>query len=293
MNSILLRDENDIQTIRDFLSRLPGGCTVVDFEEQVQLASVRHTTRLWLGKQGLLAFAWVDDYNNLVFDLDPQQASPKLEMEIIAWGAAIMRKRNAGAGEPSTLDASCQAANLERIALLERHGFHRDEIRSLHYARSLEEPIPEVPLPPGFELRAAHGEQEVEALVALHRAAFGTDNMTVEERLAIMRAPEYVPDLDLLVTASNGELCALCICGFVELGNPAVGYTDPIGVHAAYQGRGLGKAVVSDGLRLLRQRGAKRAELGTSSENLPMQRLAESLGFAVVSESVWFSKEVA
>ena len=291
MNSILLRDENDIQTIRDFLPRLPGGSTVVDFEEQVQLDSVRQTTRLWLGEQGLLAFAWVDAYNNLVFDLDPQQASPKLEMEMIAWGLSIMRKRNAGAGEPSTLDASCQAANLERIALLERNGFHWDEIRSLHYARSLEEPLPEVPLPQGFSLRAAHGEQEVEALVALHRAAFGTDNMTVEERLAIMRAPGYEPGLDLILAAPDGELCALCICGFEEPGSP-VGYTDPIGVHAAYQGRGLGKAVVSAGLRLLRQRGAKRAELGTSSENLPMQRLAESLGFAVVSESVWFSKEV-
>ena len=292
MKSYLLRDESDVQSMRDLIARLPGGSTVVDFEEALQMSTVRQSARLWPAENGLAAFAWVDAYNNLVFDLDPRQSSAELETEIVTWGLAIMRKRNAGSGEPSTLDASCQAANLERIALLERNGFRREEIRSLHYARSLEEPLPEVPLPQGFALRAAHGEQEVEALVALHRAAFGTGQMTVEYRLAIMRAPEYVPDLDLVVTAPDGELCALCICGFEEPGS-LVGYTDPIGVHAAYQGRGLGKAVVSAGLRLLRQRGAKRAELGTSSENLPMQRLAESLGFAVVSESVWFSKEVA
>ncbi len=292
MNSILLRDENDIQTIRDFLTRLPGGSTVVDFEEQAQLDSVRQSIRLWLDGEGLVAIAWVDGYNNLVFDLHPRGDSPQLEHEIVAWGLAVMRERNARMGETNTLDASCQAANLARIDLLERHGFHRDEIRSLHYARSLEDQIPECPLPPGFELRVARGEGEVDALVALHRAAFGTDNMTVEERLAIMRAPGYAPDLDLLVTVPDGELCAFCICGIDEPGREA-GYTDPIGVHPDYQGRGLGKAVVSAGLRLLRERGVKRVEVGTSSQNHPMQRLAESLGFAVVSESIWFSKEVA
>lgn len=292
MNSVLFRDESDIQTIRDFLAHLPGGSTVIDFEEQAQLASVRQSIRLWLDGAGLVAIAWVDDYNNLVFDLHPRGDSPQLEREIVAWGLAIMRKRNAKMGETNTLDASCQAANLARIALLERSGFQRDEVRSLHYARSLEDQLPECPLPPGFDLRAARGEGEVDALVALHRAAFGTENMTVEERLAIMRAPNYVPDLDLLVTAPDGELCAFCICGIDEPGGE-VGYTDPIGVHPGYQGRGLGKAVVGAGLRLLRERGVKRVEVGTSSQNQAMQRLAGSMGFGLVSESVWFSKEVA
>ena len=42
----------------------------------------------------------------------------------------------------------------------------------------------------------------------------------------------------------------------------------------------------------LKNRGARVVELGTSSQNLPMQGLAEKLGFVVVSEKLWLSKQV-
>lgn len=69
--------------------------------------------------------------------------------------------------------------------------------------------------------------------------------------------------------------------------------TDPIGVHPRFQRLGLGKAVVTTGLRLLKSRGVATVELGTGSDNIPMQRLAESLGFVCVAEKLWFSKSVA
>jgi len=84
----------------------------------------------------------------------------------------------------------------------------------LQYARSLNEPISEYAFPPGFFLRHVEGEHEVESLVTLHRAAFGTENMTVEQRLAIMHAPQYERELDFVAVAPNGELSAFCICGF-------------------------------------------------------------------------------
>ncbi len=68
--------------------------------------------------------------------------------------------------------------------------------------------------------------------------------------------------------------------------------TDPIGVHPRFQRRGLGKAVVTAGLHLLKSSGVTVVELGTGSDNMPMQRLAESLGFVCVAEKLWFSKIV-
>jgi hypothetical protein len=50
--------------------------------------------------------------------------------------------------------------------------------------------------------------------------------------------------------------------------------------------------VLAAGLNTLRNRQLDCAKLGTSSENISMQRLAETLGFQVVSEHFWFSKEV-
>lgn len=290
MKSHLLQSDSDLQILRDLL-RHPDGKTVIDFEEKIQIEQVRASTRIWEADNLPVAFAFVDDFSNLMFVTDPAYHTPELEAEIMAWGLAVVRARNTETGESNTLDASCQAGNAARLAFLERHGFQREDIRSLGYRRPLAVPIAEQPLPAGFSVRPARGEEEVEDLVALHRSAFGTDNMTVEYRLAMMRAPQYVPDLDLLAVAPNGELAAFCICGFEE-DDPEVGYTDPIGVREGYKGQGLGRAIVTAGLRAIQARGAKFAGLGTSSQNLAMQRLAESLGFELVSETLWFSKTV-
>jgi ribosomal protein S18 acetylase RimI-like enzyme len=288
MQSFLLRDENDIALMRSLLQRVPRP-NVVDFEERMLMADVRACTRLWQDENELAAFAYVDPFNNLWFEILPGRQTSQLENEIVAWGATVMYLRNAESGGQHTLDASCLADDEPRIKLFEEYGFVREEIRSLKYERSLTEPIEAAPLPEGFSLRSVRGEEEVEALVALHRAAFGTENMTVEERLAIMHAPGYESALDLLAVAPDGSLAAFCICGFEE---PGIGYTDPIGTHPNYQRMGVSRALVSAGLRLLQEKGAIMARTGTSSENLPMQKLAERLGFACVAERLWFSKPI-
>lgn len=292
MNSFLLRNEADIQSMRELIKSLPHPPTIEFFEEFIARQSVKDTTRLWTRGGHLVGFAFVDESNNLRFETDPAFPSEKLEKNIIDWCVLCMRKRNADTGREDTLDHSCGPENGQRIAFLEKHGFMLDSVRTLHYTRSLEEPIHEYPLPRGFSIRCAAGEQEVVKLVELHRAAFVTENMTVENRLSIMHAPQYDPALDFVAIAPNGELAAFCICGFEDEKVPE-GYTDPIGTHPRYQKIGLGKAIVTAGMLALKRRGAVRVKLGTSSENLPMQRLAETLGFKVESERLWFTKKVA
>jgi ribosomal protein S18 acetylase RimI-like enzyme len=264
----------------------------MNFEEHMGIPAIRSITRLWQVGDNVVAFAYVDTFNNLYFEIAPEQRSDQLEQEIVDWGLACVRQRNAETNSEHTLDVSSSAENLDRLHFLEKFGFVREPVRSLKYSRSLDEPIEEFPFPAGFSFRPATGENEVDALVALHRAAFRTENMTVEERLAIMRAPTYVPELDLVVIAPNGELSAFCICELEKDSQPRIGFTDPIGTHPHYQRLGLGKAIISIGLRALKARGATVAELGTSSQNLPMQKLAERLGFVCSAENLWFSKKV-
>jgi mycothiol synthase len=127
---------------------------------------------------------------------------------------------------------------------------------------------------------------------ALHRAAFGTDHMSLEYRLAMMSTPQYIRELDLVAVAPNDELAAFCVCGFDD---PArkIGYTDPVGTHPTYQRRGLGRALISAGLLTLKNAGANTVRLGTSSDNIAMQKLAAGAGFMCVSEKLWFSKDVS
>jgi len=260
MKSYLFRGESDIQLIRELIKHLSYQSTIVDFEETLLLASVRATTRLWQHNNKLIGFAFVDDYNNLRFEIKTEYSSDQLQTEIVEWGIACVRKRNAETGRDDTLDSSFKVENTWQIEMLEKFGFVRESFRSLKYSRSLSEPIADYTFPQGFSLRYVEGEQEVDKLVILHCAAFGTDNMTADARIAIMRAPQYERELDFVVIAPNGELAAFCICGLEEA-NERIGYTDPIGTHPRYQQLGLGKAALTAGLLALKNRGANIVEL--------------------------------
>jgi mycothiol synthase len=292
MESSMLCCDHDIEAMRDLLKRLSTKSTVVDFEEQMLLASVRATTRIWRQDNQVVGFAYVDDYNNLWFDTENDSILAELESELIEWGVVCIKRRNAETGAENSMDFACRADYSLRIEILRKHGFTQQPVRSLHYARSLSEPLIEAPFPAGFSFRCVAETDSIEQLVGLHRAAFGTDYMTVEERLAIMSVPKYVRTMDLVAVAPNHELAAFCICGFLDL-DKKIGYTDPIGTHPRYQKIGLGKALVTAGLAILKDTGANIVELGTSSDNIAMQKLAAGLGFVCISEKLWFSKAVA
>ena len=236
----------------------------VDLREILSLSEVQDRTRLWFDTKGkLIAFALVDHYSNLRFEINQQDAHPDTEAEIITWAAECMQRRMQKSGETLTLDASCREDDTKRIALLERNGFVMREMRSIRMIRSLDSPIPSPRVPPGFTICHVEGEHEARSLVALHRAAFGSERMTVDERLAMN-----------------------VLTGLQE------GYPDPLVTHPDFQQRGLARALLRIGLQKLKQRGIQRAFLGTISENVAMQRTAQSVGFQLQSTMLWFEKQV-
>ncbi|MFZ5903037.1 MAG: GNAT family N-acetyltransferase [Chloroflexota bacterium] len=262
----------------------------VDLHELLQSPVVQSRTRLWFDGEDLLAFALVDEYNNLLFDCSPAHLE-SLGDEIVQWGVDCLKP-----GGARTLDANCRASDRSRIAFLEGHGFERKSEETISMLRDLARPIPEADLPAGFAIRCVTGEEEAPALAALHRAAFGSDYMTTENRLAMMRVPEYDPTLDLVVAAPDRSLAAYCMCSISEEENRATGrregQTDPIATHPRFQKMGLARALLFKGLHLLRERGMDFAGLGTSSENIAMQKTAESVGFYVTLRKIWFEKEI-
>lgn len=296
------RGQEDLQVILNLLTAVrapehirdyPG---IVDLQEAFSLDEVQNNTRCWRDASGrLVAFAFVDPFNNLVCEYDLQAArDSRLEDEIVQWGLTCMQPVVQQSDQPVTLDASCRADNTERMAFLQKHGFIAQEVRTIHLQRALSDPIPQPQLPPGFSIRAVIGEEEVEALVALHRAAFGTENMTVEERLAMMHTPEYERELDLVAVAPDGRLAAYCMCSISAAENERSGcmqgYTDPVATHPHFQRLGLARCLLLAGLQALKARGMQFAALGTSSDNIAMLQAAHSAGFQVTSTAVWFSK---
>lgn len=300
----LYAGEDDLRFMLDFLvatrpaERVADFPSLVDLRELLALPLVQANTRLWFDVAGRLSgYAFVDHYNNLRFEYDPASAPPGVEEEMVAWGEACLRRAMQASGEVLALDASCRAEDAVQVERLQRHGFALQEIRSLHMLRRLDQPIPAPQLPDGFRIRHVSGEAEAQALVTLHRAAFDSQEMTVEERLAMMRDPDYDLELDLLVVAPDGRLAAYCMCSISREENERTGrkqgYTDPLATHPDFQRRGLARALLLTGLLELKRRGMQEAALGTSSENIPMQRAAQAAGFRVASTTLWFSKPVS
>lgn len=276
----------------EWLSDYPG---IVDLNEMLALDSIQANTRLWFNRAGqLAAFALVDVYNNLLFEIEPQADSADLQAEIIDLAAACIRSRSLETGEVLTVDASCREQDVERIAILERHGFSLQSVRTIRLKRSLAEPIPEPTLPASFSIHPSGGAAEAEEWVLLHRAAHGTEYMTVAERLAMIHGAAYDPQLDLVAAAPDGRLAAYCMCQVSQAENRRTGRnegcTDPIATHPDFQKRGLARALICTGLWLLKDRGMDTAIMGTSSENTAMLSAARSLGFQVETTMLWFSK---
>src|SRR5207248_840451 len=106
-------------------------------------------------------------------------------------------------------------------------------------------PVP-VP-PPGYALRHVRGEADLERRVAVHRDAFAPSRMTVAKHRAVMGAPTYRPELDLVAVAPDGSFAAYCIAWFDAANR--LGVFEPVGCHSAHRRLGLATAVMREGLR--------------------------------------------
>jgi mycothiol synthase len=271
---------------------------LADLGELLDLAQTAAFTRLWKDETGSLAgYALLDcgeTYAGLTIETAACVPLSALGPQMLDW--ADQTFRSGYRGQASGIGLTVRAAHGELIALLEGHGYVRQPDEVLHLSRSLREPIPAPALPTGYRIRPLAGEAEAPAWVDLHRAAFGTANMTLEHKLAMMRQPGYDPALDLVAQAPDGSLAAYVVCSCPPDGagpdGLAIGSTDPLGTHPLHQGKGLSRALLLSGLALLQQRGMHEARLGTGSENLAMQRAAVAAGYHIAERLFFYEKEL-
>ena len=271
--------------------------SIIDLNEMLGPSGPRDDVQLWEdGGGALVGFAILDYTDNLRFEIRPGAASGDIAAQMISWGLERVRQSMRQESEHRQLLSSCRDSYVERAKLLERAGFARQEWYTMQLVRSLAEHVPEPVAPEGFVVRAVAGEHEAGVLAALHRAAFGTEHVTVEDRLSWMRTPEYDPELDLVAVAPDGTLAAYALlhvspqenalCGRLE------GHVGSLGTHPAFQRMGLARVLLLAGLVLLKRRGLETACTSTGCWNLAMQRAARSVGFQTEGRTLFFLKSV-
>lgn len=140
------------------------------------------------------------------------------------------------------------------------------------------------PLPPaGYTVRALGDESELPARSWLSWKAFHPEEPDEKYQgwawyRNVQRVPMYRRDLDIVAVAGDGELAAFCTVWFDDVTRTAV--FEPVGTHPNHQKRGLGKAVMSEGLRRAQRLGATLATVSSYSKGA--HALYESMGFTDV-----------
>lgn len=256
--------------------------------------------RLWEDAAGLAGYADFQAPVHLVIELrhDIPPGGP-LFAEMLAWGEERARQVPAGAEIPIAYRAlgpsaySTQAldSDSERVGALGRAGFRKLDIFGYRMRRSLAL-LDDAPRPlEGVTLRHA-GEADVAGRVDLHRDAWsvwGPSSFSERAYRLLRAAPEYREDLDI-VAVLEGRLVAYTVCWADS--QSGVGIFEPVGTRPALAGLGLGRQVIFEGLRRLRDMGMHTALIGTSSVNAPAERLYSACGFEHVDREYFYGREL-
>ncbi len=117
--------------------------------------------------------------------------------------------------------------------------------------------------------------------VEMHREVWHPSKVTLEAYRSLGAAQGHDPRLDLVAVAPDGGFGSYCICWFDP--ESGTGLFEPVGTRATYRGRGLGKHVMQEGLRRLRNLGARTASVVAIHDNEAARNLYGSVGFETVN----------
>lgn len=216
----------------------------------------------------------------------PNLRGSSAERDLYAWAIDHLSKLE-------TVDAYWVAEDDSvRIELLKEFGFAPKETYTVLFMRDLSE-LPKISaLPNDFALRHSRGNEEDAKLrsVASH-SAFESEKPFEEywqRTWKFMQSPAYVPQHEIFLTAPSGQVASYCIVWTDELNKE--GHFEPVGTHADFQRRGLGKRLMYDCFRRLKDEGMETASVCTGNLNDCGIALYEATGFRRAKKLLTFTK---
>ncbi len=239
--------------------------------------------RLWTTADGTLVgfAAWQVWWATLDVYVRPSPQQREVEAVIFDWAARRFRALDEERGYPLPYWTEAREDDAEGLARAERHGYRLDDDHAyVMMSRALDEPLPPPAPPAGFTIRPLAGADEVDAYVALHRRAFESTSMTAPWRARTLRMPPYRPALDLVAAAPDGRLAGFCVGWCVP--ERRVAQIEPLGVDPAFQGWGVGRALLLEMFHRFRAHGADLALVETEAGRSPARHAYEAVGFRPV-----------
>jgi GNAT superfamily N-acetyltransferase len=285
--------EEDSQRIREFLrevsllngrhdyswSLLRWDYWVWHVNMNIYHMNLEDVVTLWMADGKLIAMLNPDSPGEAFFQVHPRYHSESLLCEMLDMAEAkLPNQKEDGKRE---LIVWVNEKDMLHKDLLIRRGYTRSRFKSEHMrSRSLTQLVVDSVPPLGYTVRALGDESELPARSWLSWKVFHPDEPDEKYQgwewyKNVQRIPLYRRDLDIVAVAAEGELAAFCTVWVDDVTRTAV--FEPVGTHPNHQKRGLGKAVMSEGLRRAQKLGATQATVSSYSDGA--HALYASMGF--------------
>jgi len=285
--------ENDLIMMQNALAHWQ---TLTDMQMYCHIGDIPH--RLYNGMRGRVQLSdyvrlWFDDdtcigfvmgypiwraFDNFIHP-DYIEHAP----EMLRWGTKTIRNyadANGDADKPVVTD--CYAPFDPRQRFLDELGYINKGVYGITRKRSLQTSVPNRHLSDGYTMRGST-LSDAEQLAIVHSSAFDSKWTTEIYRDEVMLKPGYIANNERIVVASDGTVVGFCVMWLDEMNKLAS--FEPVGVHKDYQGKGIGKAMMCEVMRWLRdEKGMTHAMIGADAKNAISNGLYESFGFEKTQE---------
>ena len=210
--------------------------------------------------------------------------------EVIQWIESHASSKKQNSADELKIHIINLEGDPEREAALRRQGFEKGPVNGILRVRDLMAPIPDAPLPEGYAIRAVHGREDLEKIAANVRIIFGHKDFTADTLEGIARGSFYIQELDLVAEAPDGTIASFCTFRIDPMSRATE--LEPMGTHPDYRRRGLGKALIFEGMRLLKKYDPLNLYIDGAADNLAANRLYESTGFEKKGTYYYWSKTI-
>jgi len=195
-----------------------------------------------------------------------------------AWGQAFLQRTpmfehllpemleyaEANVGNPGNTRLFVGEHDLRLQQAASNRGYIRDEKPCIIYRGYDLTHLPEPDLPKGYQFVSVADGLDLEKLRSVSGRAFRhTDPRewpTVRSYKSWMQAPDYLPELHLVVLRPDGEYVA-CTCGWIDMTN-RLATVEPLGSVQL----GMGREVLMEALRRMRDMGAVKAHMDAGNK---------------------------
>jgi GNAT superfamily N-acetyltransferase len=300
LNIRLYKDSDDYWKIRDFLRQV----MLLNSRREFSWPVARWDYWYWFANPDIermvleeCVFIWEDSDGQIVAVLNPEghgqaflQLSPLHRTTgLVEEMLSTAEKHLANLGENGLRSLELYVDSKDELLkeALGRQGYQRvtrPGEQEIQHRLSLAKPLLERMTVDGYTIRAMRDGLELLERCYASGLGFHDDDIQVARKNRdnpvwyhhIQSAPLYRRDLDLVAIAADGSVASFCTVWFDDVTRTA--YFEPVATVAAHRRRGLGKALLIEGLHRIKEMGCLVAFVGGYSER------ANGLYFSVMGE---------